>query len=663
MKRRIWALILAASLISTLFLSSCGKNDSELLGTESSETESAAESQEESLPDTDRDLFLSAVLDKIDFSEIEFPALPTPPASEGDTKIGTELTVSSLKADGNELCNDDFGISGILQTDFDKQMQDFSFSFNIEGKEFEMRFLLDDKEIYLTDFLGLTKKYYKLTELLGLEIVETEEIANIPQDVIEKASSALLRAIASNVDDSAFSSKVKNITVNGTEYKDANVITLTLNGDVLYRIADDWLHELKVNGSFDSLFTDASKESFKSAIERIKKLTITCNTANGKCVSLSFESPIVKLDDKGQELAKKTNSGEIIFTENGFDLQIKLFGIAGENFEDYTKFEIKHENIDNRRKISIVRSGLFDAPRKIFDANFILNSEKLEGDFGFFNDKQALTFKLCLKGGNDIAELSLTDFKRTLNGEDTNDKLNLNLTLQATEAKYDISADFEFATNVADMLTEVVGTAAITAEYCDVDIANPSPLGTLEEFENVLQTAAALYEDSFNNEDLLVFLLELFGSVDLNTEYRSNRGISITLPADFEEENYDENVVGVLWYDYNTSILAYRASRSGLRSVPPQEYLKAIREHAGYENPSPIKESNGIFYFELDYINNYGQNASCLVTVYASDSHFWTIELCAQEDYYDLMFEDYLKWLKTVKVFTPASSDSPDVDL
>ncbi|MBR6563131.1 MAG: hypothetical protein IKK70_04260 [Clostridia bacterium] len=626
--------------------------------------ESGSVSEGEDTEDTGKSLFVSSLVGAIDAPTAEFPTFPETPADNGDIVLDVSLALDSLKNNGYELLSSDGGgLSALFRADTEEMREDCTVTFELSGEELGIRMLYDRTGMYVTDVLGLSKKFYKLAEVSDVEYNEA-----MMGGSYEEAFTLLLKVITDNIDESMFTLKAKSVKIDGVEYGDAQVLTLTIDDGTLRRICNEWVSEVKNSEKSGSLLSDADAEAIKKAVDGIKNIAITSNIVDGKCLSMSFESQIVKLDTRGNELAKKTNKGELIFTENGFDLQLKLYGLSDESFEDYLNLDIKYENVGNDFDITVTGSSLFGVPRDILTAEFTVDGGVLDGSFSILSGEELISFDLCVKGGSEQAVISLKNMRSTVDGVETADRLDAELTLSATDSGYGISAEFELAAGIEESVIEARGAASITIEYTDVEIDPPTtPLGELGELLEVLDDAYGKYENVFEeNELLFVVISEMFYSDEATMLFRSDTGISIELPADFEENAYALDYYTVRWDNYYLAIGAVREDKNVLKShgiFTAQQFLDLL--HDSFSGSiGPITESDGLFYFEIEYFLDDGTEMKSMITTYVSDTNFWYIETYALTEYYDEYKSDIIEWMKSVKVFTPSdSSQGSDGDL
>lgn len=677
--KKFIALLLLACLAASLaacdiFKGATNDDPSELVSdpTVSDESESGSESESESTEDTSKGLFVSSLVGAIKAPTAEFPTFPEVTGENGDTVLDISLKLDSLKNDGHELLpSDGSAVSATLRADTDEMREDCTLTLELSGEELGTRLLYDRTGIYVTDIFGLSKKFYKLAEVSNVEVLEPNEMHGATSgNAYEEAFASLLKVISDNVDESMFTLKVKNVKIGDAEYSDAQVLTLTVDDGTLRRICNEWVSDVKNNEESGSILTDADADAIKKAVEGIKSIVITSNIVDGKCLSISFESPIVKLDTRGNELAKKTNKGELIFNENGFDLQLKLYGLSDESFEDYLNLDVKYENVGNDFDISVIGSSLFGVPRDIFDAEFTVADGVLDGSFGILSDEEFISFDLCIKGGSEQAEISLKDLHSTVDGVETADSLDAELIFSASDNGYGISAEFELAAGYEDGILEARGSASIDVQYTDVDIDPPTtPLGELDELLSLIEEAGYKYQDTIMEyEELFEFFSRLIANADTDVEFKSDEGISIRLPYDFEQDAYELGYSTVRWDNYDTAIFANRANKKLLNAYgifTAQQYLEYVHEYASYLKVSPITEKDGLFYFEAYYVDQANdENIKTMVAAYVSDTDFWYVEVCTFEEYFDDLSDDYIKWLKSVEVFTPTdSSQGSDGDL
>ncbi len=447
MTKRILAILLAVLLICTAFVG-CKKDD-------------AAGKNE---PGTPKEQFVdalgSAVIGVPDFS------LPTMELS-GDLKVDAKIDLNKLSVMGQDYLQKGAVEANVgLALDADNDLFEMSGGLTLGNEAPTVKGVLGKDGMFITDLMGLNSKAIEIPfSEIGMSESEVTEIF----DMLDQALSAgndLLKSMTDsvnkNIPDSAFAAETKDVTVGGTEYKGATVISATLTSAMAENILVDLFNALKENPMFaESMGDDVSADEIKESIPE-GQLVLVNTIAEQKTVALD-----AKLTAEGEELAALEGT----FLPTGTKIVLKVEG------QDVGVFESKMDGDNVKATVSYNDQGQ------------LLEIATAEGTYidGKFTGKVKVDMDGEFVAVNCSAKLSETGYELTVTNVDmSSGGMTLSIPMEIsivgsssdTAETVNIGVKFDYAG-----MASIDGNIALTVQTADVTIAPVTDAAPLDEAE------------------------------------------------------------------------------------------------------------------------------------------------------------------------------------
>lgn len=217
-------------------------------------------------------------------------------ASKTDTVGSFLLTLDTLKYSGLDLSSlGDIAISGTMKSDVDTNLVSFDMTANLFGDEPTLGIITDANtgDVYFTDFLGLNESPLYIPasnsideEQLAAIQAYTENAEKIAEDLVK----ALTNAIDKNFNDSCYKSEKTTVTVNGVEFKNASVLTLTIDSTLAANVVRDFLTDvLKIEGLGELLENEIDVDEVLAEMSELESIVIKTVSADDKTVGINVD--------------------------------------------------------------------------------------------------------------------------------------------------------------------------------------------------------------------------------------------------------------------------------------------------------------------------------------------------------------------------------------
>ncbi len=306
MKKRIIALFVAALMLLSVFAMTACEDEDESSAVDSSVAESSTEdvSEESSVPPTPKEMLLNAF--KNSFSEIntegseENDSAIENAFAIGDSKLDIDLSLNKMESEGESAIPGlPLNLKSSLLLDMDSESalgfkMQADGSLTLAGETVPFDILTDGNGIYFDNFFGLTEEKFGMSDVfemmtdMGMSSVpDTSDYEKLPEilgGIIEKV-------LSSNLKDDAYTAEVKDITLEGKEYKGATVVTFTLTAEIAQEIFDAVIDELLANEITNKLWgEDLSfmKEDDYNIADDFSKLVVNVQIAEEAIVGIDF---------------------------------------------------------------------------------------------------------------------------------------------------------------------------------------------------------------------------------------------------------------------------------------------------------------------------------------------------------------------------------------
>lgn len=384
------------------------------------------------------------------------------------------LTLDTIKYSGVDLSSmGDIALSGTIKSDVDSNLVSVDMTASIFGDEPTLGVLVDasTSEGYITDFFGLNDKpLYIPTATEGMDEEQlkaiqefTEKADKIAEDVVK----ALTSAINKNINDSCYKTEKYTVTVNGVEFKNATVNTLTIDSALAAGVVRDFLTELlKIEGLGELLENELDIDDVIDDMTELEKIVIKTVSADGKTVGINVD---IKADDE-------TVSTRIALIKDNFKLEMGV--IKEDGSYDYEQGVLLCEYIFN------AEAGTQKASLGWIEGDYTEELFKLEADVenGVYDGRITLNMDGDEIYVDYLYESTETGAKITiedLDGLGVPFPVSIAIEYSITDTKCDLTASF--SCNDGDM--ELAATLNYSIEVGDVTIEEVTDYINAEDFD------------------------------------------------------------------------------------------------------------------------------------------------------------------------------------
>ncbi len=556
---------------------------------------------------------------------------------------------------------------------------DGSFELSAFGEKMPYKMTIYNKELFVVDFLGLNDKPIKMelpetTENVDGAVAGNAILANTDKlpAITEHVIKSIETVINANVDDSMFTAEDKDVTVLGKEFKNAKIITLTVDDAKLEKISNELIDELMKNEDVKKLFgDDFDKAEAVKELEDFKSLRIVNTVVDETTVALNTyidyseaqsedeataqneevvdSADVSATEESKAEVEKEDKSFAIsiesvdknFFLEMGFanadgKVDAKIDGaIVLDVKDDGSKFSLSFKTIeDDETEIELIKAnadiidgeykGVFtiDMDRTKIDVDFYAESTETTGTFGI----------------NKIT-VNVTDYE----GNETKNEIPLELYVNYKIEENKLTADGKIKFAIENM-ANIEASFDVTSEYKDVTVEAVTDSITMEEFQTEYDDeaiGAQLNEKYPKTFAFLALVLGSKGEAEEDEQYFESEGLGIWLPMDFSEtyiEGYttcytsDSAVIVMLKEDFQIF--------ANIENFDFDAYVKLVYEANSDKNPSPLNyEDIGVPYCEYKT-----EKFGYLTAMYEGADAYWIVQFICDASTYDENKADFLDW-------------------
>lgn len=641
MKKRIFAFLLAAFMLTTSFtLTGCFSML--LTYNESSETVSETTKSEESEEEKidAKGLFESTLESLIPPTDENFISdlLQSSDTTKSDAILSIDANFSKLIVDSAELTKSTpFSLKYKSATDIESNAATSNYDISMLGENITLGALTYGNKVYLTDFLGINSKPINANEAISIAPIDNSTIDIV--HLLRFFKDAISKVTEANIDETMFSAENKDASVNGKEYNDATVITLSFSDGVIRRIAHEFIDEIEGDDAVaKALGIDNNTESIMKEVEKLQAIRLINTVSGGKSVALTLEVAVVAEDERGNDII---NTSMIIlsYDEHGFCLAV---GTLGANRQISLNHEIKtltYYKEDGNERIAF---DIYDvrSDYTAIELNGSINENCRKGKLTFKSGKDYITCDYHAETNENYGKIELSDFVDKKSGKPTEEKYNI--ALEYTKDDRGIFADIAVDINgeLDDLNITTVGTISLSYEPQEVtinDITEKCEEFDYEYFEKTLPlkfpNITAFFDDMYKSAYQAPDELEI--SIDLPMTFKS-------YPSEIEN-----NYVNFYSNDAWIYILRYDESEfADFNAYKLKHFAENMRlGHLDFK-PSILTEVDGIYYYSFTHNNGYIYQYD--IFYYKGDDEFWAIQFsCAGNDY--TKYKDrFLKWAKSV---------------
>lgn len=487
MKQRIFAFLLAIVMVFSMFaLASCDKKGADDEG----------EGEESSAPLTTKELFVASMVNTISGGSFESIASMM---KLDDIKATVKVDLNKLVVDGTDFLDGNKASAELTGAiDLDNKAIELKANASIFGEKPSASLIMDTEAIYVVDVAGLNKKPIKLTyEEMDLDIDEilggldmAEEELDKYTDVVESIVKIFTDAIEANFSDDSFEQETKTVTVEGTEFKDATVLTLVIDAEKMKAFCDDIITGVLENETLKEITggEDVDKEALLEDFDEFGHITIVNTIVDKKTVALDVEIKALAdeaetedYDEDGAAVAQRVGTHLMLkstFVGDNFKIHV---GIPDDNGEfDATqgifKFERTVTGTDELIELYLEQDGDKEVFLK-FDGTY--ENGKHDGTLFVTANGTEMSLKCAYEGNSADCKLTISNFKIVSASKTFEMPGTYEIAYKFGKGKTEMTVGIKYDARG----TQIDAVISLTEEMSDVNISAPTNAVTIDELD------------------------------------------------------------------------------------------------------------------------------------------------------------------------------------
>lgn len=645
MKTKLFAVLLAITLMITTFsLSGCSFSlfYSFLNNTESSTTVETSETDALS-SDEAKELFsktVSSILPEGFWGEngtvAELLSSLSANSADEDNVTAIEGSFTKLNYNGIELASEQpLDIKLKSSSDFDSESLSICAEATILGETLTFETVKNGYDVYVTDLFGINSLPISADEL-NISIIRDEN-GTATLKLLELLLKSAPEVISANITEDSFSSERKTVSIDGEEYSDADVITLSFPDGTVRRIAYEMIDEIEKDQQLaQEIGLSDREQSIIEQAENYHEIRVINTVVGGECKRLVLEAARVVKDDNDTEFII-TSMIILDVYENGFKLQSGVLGANREISKGHGITTIEYSLDNGNEKCTLTKYEYYENT-KLFELNGKADGNKRSGQLTYKDGLGYTTFDYVIELNENSGRVALTNFVEK--GSDTPSEHRYGIVLDYTADESELNAKIVLDINAENESDDIlaVGTFDVSIRYKDVIIPNQSK--KTEQFDE------RYFETTFSLKypNLIGLIQELFGFGD-----NDHSQISINLPANFRVyPRYDDDDTNYVNYvSENAWIYVMRYDQEEFTDFDAymlKHFAENVRDNVtGNKKSVPVTEIDGIYHFPVTY-----DGAVYDFYFFKGDDEFWEIQfVCMSKDYGEFKSK-FEKWAKTV---------------
>ena len=218
-----------------------------------------------------------------------------------DSVTEMNLTIEELNVQGQNLTE-----LGQIKADFtaysdnDNQNASIKGSFSAFGETAPIEMTVADGNAYIVDLFGINEKALRIPmQQNGLDlddILSDNDLASIENysklinELRDEIANAVTTAIEANLNESAYSVVEVDTVVEGEEFSDARIVTLTITDKTVASIVNSFIEEITKNEEIKKLLGNESIDKItEENLGGFKSLVIENTVVDGKSVSINIK--------------------------------------------------------------------------------------------------------------------------------------------------------------------------------------------------------------------------------------------------------------------------------------------------------------------------------------------------------------------------------------
>lgn len=490
MTKRILAILLSLLFVLSAFLmSACDKKKSS-----DDDDESTSKTEEQSKIDVENatpeeifkqslsnmvaDLIPESVSDSFDIPDVDDFKNEL-----SDFSIGAKVEANKLVIDGVDILDGkSIKANADVTVDGDNYAMEANLGFDFMGEKPKASAIINRDGLYVTEALGVIDKNLYLELPIGEYIDQIEaymEQASLSEEDAQKIVDAVVdiieaieKAIDKNTDD-AYTTETKTLTIDGVEFKDARVVTLTLTPEIMKNLATDVVNDIvaiealkeyfsTINGGGE-LNEEELKDSLADALDSADLPTIKAIT------TVSSEGDVVEFDVIVTMEGEGEFKVEIATVGDNFKLKMGMLE-NGVFTNDYIALEYTYDKASKAEKFVF---GMADLSERVdylvMEGTF--DGKKHEGTLTINMPDGEISIKYALESTDNSFSLNVKDVSTKVDGATVTFPVDVTVYGKATENEVTFGAKIKL--DMEDSV-EIDASVEFTVKACDVTIKAPA---------------------------------------------------------------------------------------------------------------------------------------------------------------------------------------------
>lgn len=659
MRTKIFAVLLAIVLLMPICLSGCSLSlfYSFLSDTDSTSTTVETSETDALSSDEAKELFsktVTSILPEGSLGEngtvAELLSSLSATSADKDNVTTLEGSFTKLNYNGIELANEQpLDINLKSSSDFDSESLKISAEATVLGETLSFETVKNGYDVYVTDLFGINSLPISADEL-NISIIRDDN-GTATLKLLELLLKSAPEVISANITEESFSSERKTVSIDGEEYADADVITLSFPDGTVRRIAYEMIDEIEKDQQLaQEIGLSEREQSIIEQAENYHEIRVINTVVGGERKRLVLEAAKVVKDDNDTEFIV-TSMIILDVYENGFKLRSGVLGANREISKNHEITTIEYSLDNGNEKCTLTKYEYYENT-KLFELNGKADGNKRSGQLTYKDGLGYTTFDYLIELNDDSGKVKFTNFVEK--GSDKPSKHRFGIVLDYTVNESELNANIALDINIKKESDDIlaVGTFDVNVKYKDVII--PSQTKKTEEFDE--RYFATTFSLKYPNAYGLIQRLLGFGDNDYSQ-------ISIDLPANFRVyPRYDEKYNYVNYVSENAWIYVFRYDKEDFTDFDAY-MLKHFAENArdnvtGNKASVPVTEIDGIYHFPVTY-----ENAVYDFYFFKGDDEFWEIQFVCMSDNYGEFKRKFEKWAKTVDLTGQTEYKNPLDDI
>lgn len=636
MKKRLFAALTALIMLLSVFAFASCEDES----AEASSDVSAEESVKELTP---RELFTASIFKTVadgvintdnSVDDILNMLAGSTNAADGVGKLSLSIDKLNIEGATLEAFGDKASIEADIQFDKDTQISKIDYTLDFMGEKPTGGVLYDNanKKMFITDLFDSLEKPILVNPANLDDSVDLDSFNSaspFDMDDVKYVFESAVNALGNNIKDDMFTSEVKDVTVDGSSYNGATVITLTVPKEASTAIAKEFIDSLLKNETIKSTLDEnieIEEEDFPESIKIINTVVDKKSIALDVDIKLSEKTTADDESDEDEGPEYDTIAIHTIYVGDNFKLDFGPVDAEGKYFDEHGYISVSY-TLDGENEKFIV-GGMSDGEKvEVIKIEGTYKNGEHKGTASLGTDREKVTFPYAFVEKDNGCSLEIGPFESNVSGEKEKLDLKISANLTTTDTKMSLNgtASFKEGSNeIAVSFTETLEQKDVTLEpitdYIEIDDFDESKLETAfkEKYPTLYQMIAG------NNEDLVPYFID----------YR----FALYLPEGFEEVSANGSTVAYTKDGITVLVLEEKFEDIGVEFTL-DDYISFLHACVG-DNASEIFDD----YLPYFIYENSEYGMHYFVTAYEGEDSFWLVQFCCSEDNFNDYQERFLAW-------------------